>query len=192
MLKEFYIENYGLGDLSTPVQINKLIEKIDDHRFIENILDIVSNPISNIESYIDNLKVKVILEYYEYLEGIVDIEVRTKLQLFYKRVDPNNINKLKRKILSFINSNFEEIWESDDYKIKNITLKWILWYGGFKKWDFLIDNMGNMRNTCINKFDNIYSILKKNNKELVERFIKKILIPIETKYNLKNRLIYIR
>lgn len=188
MLEEFYIENYGLGDLSTPVQINKLLENIDDDRFVENILAVVNDPITNIESYENNLKVKVILEYYEYIDSLIDSGAMTKLEQFYKKVNPNEVNKIKGKILSFINSNFEEIWLNDDYEIKSITLKWIISFGGFKKWNVLINNMGSMRNTCINKFENMYSILKKHNKEVAEIFVEKILIPIETQYNLKKQI----
>lgn len=188
MLKGFNIENYGLADIGVQFEIRKLVKIVDSEKFIKHIEEIISKPICDIEGYINNLRVKVILEYHKYINDILDIEIVFKLENFYSKINPNNIKKLKVKIIKFINDSFENIWESDEYRVKNITLDWILSFKGFKKWDFLVNNMGNMRNTCINRFESIYDILNKNYKDLAEIFVEKILIPVEIEYNIKEQI----
>lgn len=181
---------YGINDLGTQWEIKELIEeKIGNCEFERTIKNTIENPINSIEQYISNLNAKVTLKYRELIPNIISDENKNILLEFYDRVfGLTAIKDIDIKLIRYISKNIKEILSVDDKSLKSETLLFILENSGFKEWEIVVDDDDSAWYLGFNHFNETQSILKKFNKDLHYKFIRKILFPLKIHCGLERQL----
>jgi hypothetical protein len=181
---------HGINDILTQWEVKTLIEeKIGNHEFEKWIYDTLKLPITTLDEFIDNMNVRVILQYQEFIDYLNSDEYKAILEKFYYKV--SNIATIKDidlKLIKYINRNIKEILKAEDNGIKSEILQFILQKRGFSRWEAVIDDYDSVGYLGFNYFDETQRILKNVNKELHYKFIKKILFPLNIHCGLEKQL----
>lgn len=189
-MDDMSIKYYGINDLATLWEVKSLIEeKIDNDDFVNWVENTIKSSIETLESYVDNLKVKSLLNYEEVIPHLNVEEYKVKLKNFFQKIKKNGMIKdIEIKIIRYININLKEILDYNDRILISETLDLILDSKGFKKWEELLNNIDCVLYLGFNCFDKTYKILNKIDKELNRNFIEKILFPLEIHSALEKQL----
>lgn len=184
------MEGIDIAYYGTRWQIKSLVEKYIGNSVFEKWFEnIINSPIEKLDEYINNLKVKVILQCAELLPCINNQEYKITLNKFYSKVESYvTIKEIDEKLIRYINCNSQYIWDCDDYEVIAESLKFILELNGFKGWDILINNEKCVHYLGFNHFDKVQKILKRVDKELQKKFIRKILFPFKIHAGLEEQL----
>ncbi|WP_294188841.1 hypothetical protein [uncultured Clostridium sp.] len=184
------ITYYGINDLGTQWQIKSLVEEyIGNSAFEEWFENTIKSSIETLNEYINNLKVKVILQCAEILPYIISEEYKTTLNEFYSRFESIvTVKQIDIKLIKYINCNSQHIWECDNYEAISETLKFILEFKGFKAWDIVINNDKCVHYLGFNHFNKTQNILKNIDRNLHKKFIEKILFPLKIHAGLETQL----
>ncbi len=179
MLEEHPVKNYGLNDLATGYYIKKLAKDLEVDNATEKNLSILNSELVTIEDYEAFLKVKVILEYSEFIEHIASSSIKSKLKRFYGTVSEVEIsnNAIRGKIIQFINQNSQRIFSSLEYDLKDESLDIALKNsGGIKSWEKIIEHANDY--LLFHRYDELYQILHKKSLDKVIILTKKLLFPV--------------
>ena len=187
---DMQIKYYGINDLATLWEIKSLIEeKIDNDDFVNWVECTIKSSIETLESYVDNLKVKALLNYEEVIPYLNIEEHKVKLENFFQKIKKNGtIKDIEIKIIKYINISFKEILDYNDKILISETLDLILDNKGFKEWKTLLNNIDCVLYLGFNCFDKVYKVLHKIDKELNRDFIEKVLFPLKIHCGLEKQL----
>ena len=181
---------YGINDLATQWEIKSLIEeKIGNQEFEKWIDDTLKLPITTLDEFIDNMNVRVILQYQEFIDYLNSDEYKQILEKFYYKISKiSTIKDIDLKLIKYINVNIKEILSVEDKSIKSETLQFILQKRGFVGWQTVIDDYDSVEYLGFNYFDETQKILKNVDKKLHYQFIRRILFPIKIHCGLESQL----
>ncbi|MGL5352441.1 MAG: hypothetical protein ACRDA5_03855, partial [Clostridium sp.] len=117
-------------------QINSFVEEyIGNSDFEEWFKETIKMDIETVDEYINNLKVKVILQLAELLPDIESEEYKIILNKFYSKAEKlATVKDINIKLIKFINANSQCIWEYDDAEVVSESLNFILTINKFKGW----------------------------------------------------------
>ncbi|MGP4107948.1 hypothetical protein [Virgibacillus sp. L01] len=179
MLEDYPVKNYGLNDLATSQYIKKFAEDLTNGEITDGIFNIINSDIENIDGFEVLLKIKVLIEYKEFIPYLNSSSIINSLNQFYDLASSkgNLENKIKGKIIKYINHNPTEIFSFSDVYVQDESLDIATKNsGGIRVWGQIIELAD--RFMLFSRYDELYQILHKKYNDNLITLTRIILSPV--------------